>query len=272
MPYLANIYRADNADYSYNSGSDTHNFITTGASVGNEKGTYLKGFPTREILFDNRITVNQVDIQTEDEYIILWKMDSPEGAQADYELGVVDNSAIVASEAAKTPPVTIDSYSGLRCEGYGPSASLQLRRINGNLNVCLVKYAVDNTPVAAAQINTGQEFYIRTTFQRSGNSITDPSLSNGILKTTAYLTYRSVDNPDPGASGIQLGWNASWRHIPYWGCILSDSIAQRGNTNSVSFRATKIGKSFTIDESVDPVVTQQNFISVLGNPDRVYSS
>lgn len=282
MAYLlADINRSSSEEYSYNPTTDTHTFISNGATVGNYAGTYLRGFPTRDLIFENRVTVHQVDLgdfSTTGEYIIIWAMDSPDGAEDDYNI-TADNSSIVQENAEKDPPVIIDSYNGSRSVGFGIAASLQLRMISGSLNVCFVQSDFSRTnpldnpttiterPILITQQGDYVEFFVRTIFQRSTNSVLSPiipddGIPNGRLKVSGFLSRTEDDT--------NVGWNGSWRYLPHWGCILHPSVAARGNQNKVSFRAIEQGNTYTTDEAEEN--TSQVFTQVLGNPDRVYST
>jgi hypothetical protein len=265
MAYLlADINRSSSEEYSYNPTTDTHTFISNGATVGDYAGTYLRGFPTRDLLFENRVTVHQVDLgdfSSTGEYIIIWAMDSPDGAEADYNI-TGDNSDRIADGS------TTESYSGRRSEGFGIAASLQLRMISGSLNVCFVQGSPSNaTTITEAPINVDGEgnyveFYIRAIFQRSTNSVTDPVEANGRLKVSGFLSRTEANT--------NVGWNGAWRYLPHWGCILQTDVAARGNENKVSFREIEQGNTYTTDEAEEN--TSQVFTQVLGNPDRVYST
>lgn len=276
MAYLlADINRSSSEEYSYNPTTDTHTFISNGATVGDYAGTYLRGFPTRDLIFENRVTVHQVDLgdfSTTGEYIILWAMDSPDGAEADYNI-IGDNSDMIASG------YTTESYSGRRSVGFGIAASLQLRMISGSLNVCFVQSDFSRTnpldnpttiterPILIDGQGNYVKFYVRTIFQRSTNSVVSPiipddGIPNGRLKVSGFLSRTEDD--------ANVGWNGSWRYLPHWGCILHPSVAARGNQNKVSFEAIEQGNTYTTDEAEE--LTSQVFTQVLGNPDRVYST
>lgn len=250
MAYLlADIYRVSPSDYTYDSSTDTHTFTTTGASVGGYAGTYLKGFPTRDLLFENRVTVHSTDLAATDEYIILWAMDSPDGAEDDYNITVSN-----------------EDYSGRRSTGFGIAASLQLRLIGSDVHVCLVQGDPTNTPLVTTQITLETEFHVRAIFQRSTNSVADPVRSNGRLKVSFDLTHTEANT--------ELGWNGAWRYEPMWGCVLHPDVATRGNENKVSFRAIEQGNTYVTseDDECNVVSAPQQFTQVLSNPDRVYST
>ena len=269
---LAEINRSSSEEYSYNPSTDTHTFISNGNSVQGYYGTYLRAFPTRDLVFQHKITVHQVDLgdfSTTGEYIIVWAMDSPDGAEDDYNI-TADNSSIVQENAEKDPSVIIDSYNGSRSEGFGIAASLQLRMISGNLHVCLVNGDPSNSDVAdvvTTQINVDGdgdyiEFNVLNRFVSSGNNVTEPARANGVLKASGALLTGTFTN-------VQVGWNGAWRYLPYWGCILHPSVAARGNENKVSIRQIEQGRAYATDEEGNDttILTQ-----VLGNPDRVYST
>lgn len=269
---LAEINRSSSEEYSYNPSTDTHTFISNGNSVQGYYGTYLRAFPTRDLVFQHKITVHQVDLgdfSTTGEYIIVWAMDSPVGAEADYNI-TADNSSIVQENAEKDPPVIIDSYNGSRSEGFGIAASLQLRMISGNLHVCLVNGDPSNSDAAdviTAQISVdGEGNYVEldilNRFVSSGNNVTEPARANGVLKATRDFTA--------SFSSVQVGWNGAWRYLPYWGCILHPSVAARGNENKVSIRQIEQGRAYATNEDEDENTTI--LTQVLGNPDRVYST
>lgn len=269
---LADINRSSSEEYSYNPSTDTHTFISNGNSVQGYNGTYLRAFPTRDIVFQHKITVHQVDLSdfaTTGEYVIVWAMDSPEGDEADYNI-TADNSSIVQENAEKDPPVIIDSYNGRRSEGFGIAASLQLRMISGNLHVCLVNGDPSNSDVAdvvTTQITVDGdgdyiEFNILNRFVSSGNNVTEPARANGVLKASGFLSGTF--------SSVQVGWNGAWRYLPYWGCILHPSVAARGNENKVSIRQIEQGRAYATNEDEDENTTI--LTQVLGNPDRVYST
>ena len=263
---LADINRSSSEEYSYNPSTDTHTFVSNGNSVQGYNGTYLRAFPTRDIVFQHKITVHQVDLgdfSSTGEYIIVWAMDSPDGDEADYNI-TGDNSDRIADGS------TTESYSGRRSEGFGIAASLQLRMISGNLHVCLVNGDPSNSDVAdvvTTQITVDGdgdyiEFNILNRFVSSGNNVTEPARANGLLKASGFLSGTF--------SNVQVGWNGAWRYLPYWGCILHPSVAARGNENKVSIRQIEQGRAYATNEDEDENTTI--LTQVLGNPDRVYST
>jgi hypothetical protein len=263
---LADINRSSKGEYSYDASTDTHTFISSGNSVQGYNGTYLRAFPTRDIVFQHKITVHQVDLgdfSTTGEYVIVWAMNSPVGDEADYNI-TGDNSDRIADGS------TTESYSGRRSEGFGIAASLQLRMISGNLHVCLVNGDPSNSDAAdviTAQISVdGEGNYVEldilNRFVSSGNNVTEPARANGVLKATRDFTA--------SFSSVQVGWNGAWRYLPYWGCILHPSVAARGNENKVSIQQIEQGRAYATNEDEDENTTI--LTQVLGNPDRVYST
>lgn len=260
--YQAEINRVSSSYYSYNASTEEHTFIASGSSVVNsETGSFLKGFPTREIFFEFTFKAEEIDLQNSNDYIVLWKMDTIEGAEADFNH---------------------DPSRSFPAPGFGPMSSLQLRYIDGGPQVCFITGALDNPPttgtngVAPSQsISLNTEYTIRIVHQTSGANASFPIINNnGVARVVPSPTSDVLSNLR--YENIYLGWNGDWRPIPYWGCILSNSVAARGNENRIILKNIYIGETLNITDSFDRknVSTDQQraFRLILGDTNRVYDS
>ena len=267
--YQAEINRVSSSYYSYNASTEEHTFIASGSSVVNsETGSFLKGFPTREIYFEFTFKAEEIDLQNSNDYIVLWKMDTIEGAEADFN-----------NDPSRSFPAP----------GFGPMSSLQLRYIDGGPQVCFITGALDNPPttgtngVAPSQsISLNTEYTIRIIHQTSNSNASFPIIrNNGFIRVATPSQTPNVPTPNILLSGLRynniyLGWNGDWRPIPYWGCILSNSVADRENENRITFKDIYIGETLRIPDSFDrknvDTDTQRIFRLILGDTNRVYDS